>query len=165
MSRRGLACALGVVLLGLLPGCFGDDPKKGDSASRSTSTAPGPGAKPGEPKEAAIIRAWSQAVSAGQFDKAASYFARNAVVVQAGPIKLTDHSAAVAFNKSLPCKSVVTDVKDEGKTVLAAFRLVKGNGSATSCDGPARVRFTFSGTKFKVWRQLSEPAAPSGDTA
>lgn len=161
-----MVCALALAPAIVLPGCFGNDSKDpGGTAARSTTTAPGPGAKAGEPREAATIRAWSQAVSAGQFEKAASYFAANAIVVQAGPIKLTDRSAAIAFNESLPCKSVVTDVKDEGKTILAAFRLVKGKGPASSCDGPARVRFTFSGNKFKVWRQLPAPAAPSGDTA
>jgi len=159
-------CGLAVLAVAALPGCsLGGDSSSSKDSSPSASTAPGPGAKPGEPKEAAIIRGWSQAVSAGRYDKAAAYFARNAIVVQAGPIKLTDRSAAVAFNKSLPCKSVVTDVRDEGKTIVAAFRLIKGRGPATSCDGPARVRFTFTGRKFKVWRQLPVPAAPSGDTA
>lgn len=164
--RSRPACALVLVALGTLAGCSsGGSDKSSDSVSRSTTAAPGPGAKPGEPKEAGIIRAWSHAVSTGDFGKAASFFAPNAVVVQGGPLKLTDRSAAIAFNKSLPCKSVVTDVTDEGKTIVAAFRLIKGTGSAASCNGPARVRFTFSGTKFKVWHQLPEPAAPSGNTA
>lgn len=162
---RLAGCALAVLMAIALGGCSlgGDD--SNEASETPTTTTPGPGAKPGEPKEATIIRAWSQAVSASDYGKAASYFARGAIVVQAGPVKLPDRSAAIVFNKSLPCKSVVTEVKDEGKTIIAAFRLIRGKGPATSCDGPARVRFTFTGNKFKEWRQLAEPAAPSGDTA
>ena len=52
---------------------------------------------------------------------------------QAEELRLADRDAAVAFNRSLPCKADVTDVEDEGDTVLAAFRLRDGPGGP--CDG------------------------------
>ncbi|MGI8749927.1 MAG: hypothetical protein ACR2J6_05150 [Thermoleophilaceae bacterium] len=78
-------------------------------------------------------------------------------------MRLPDRRAAVAFNESLPCRAEVTDVKTEGETVVAAFRLRPGKGPKSSCDGAARVGFRFSKGKFIEWRQLAEPdAAPDG---
>ena len=77
-------------------------------------------------------------------------------------MRLGDRDAAIAFNRSLPCKADVTDVEDEGDTVLAAFRLRDGPGGP--CDGAARVRFRFRDGKFSEWRQLAEPAQPEGPT-
>ena len=57
----------------------------------------------------------------------------------------------------------MTDVEDEGGTVLAAFRLRDGPGGP--CEGSARVRFTFRGDKFSEWRQLVEQPQPQGPVA
>lgn len=117
----------------------------------------------GGASEAGKIRAWSAALNDGDFEKAASYFAEGAVVEQVEEMRLDDRQAAVAFNKSLPCKADVTDVKDEGDTYLVAFRLRDGRGGP--CGGAARVRFRFEDGKFAEWRQLSAPAPPKGDIA
>jgi len=118
----------------------------------------------GEPEEAETIRAWSAALNDEDYEKAASYFAEDAIVEQAREVRLPDQDAAVAFNRSLPCKAEVTDVKDEGDTVLAAFRL--RGGPAGGCDGgTARVRFRFEDDKFSEWRQLTEPPPAEGDIA
>jgi len=118
----------------------------------------------GEPEEAEAIRAWSAALNEEDYEKAASYFAEDAIVEQAGEARLPDRDAAIAFNRSLPCKAEVTDVKDEGDTVLAAFRL--RGGPAGGCDGgTARVRFRFEDDKFSEWRQLTEPPPAEGDIA
>lgn len=167
-----LIAATALVALGLTAGgCSlgGDD--EGDKAAggggAATATGPempGGKVKPGEPPEAAAIRGWSDALNARKFDRAASYFARDAIVEQGQPIRLSDRSAAVAFNKSLPCRATVTDVKDEGRTVVAAFRLRPGRGPKRTCDSSARVRFKFSGNKFTEWRQLVEPDAAPGQS-
>ncbi len=114
--------------------------------------------------EAEAIRAWSSALNSEDYEKAASYFAENAIVEQAGELRLRGRDAAIAFNRSLPCKADVTDVEDEGDTVLAAFRL--RGGPAGGCDGgTARVRFRFEKGKFTEWRQLAEPPPAEGDIA
>ncbi len=149
---------LALVAALVLGGCsLGDEGAPGsDRPDR-----PGAGAeRQREPDGSAVIRAWSGAVNDGDFDRAASYFAAGAIVEQTREIRLADRNAAVAFNSSLPCKADVTDVKDEGDTVLAAFRLRDGPGGP--CEGSARVRFTFRGGKFSEWRQLAEPARPTG---
>jgi len=168
--RRWLA-AVGVGLAFGLGGCGlggGSDDKP--RADEPTATATGPEAaparpRPGEPPEAAQIRGWSRELNAGRFEQAASFFARNAVVEQGDRVRLPDRRAAVAFNKSLPCRAEVTDVKTEGRTVVAAFRLRPGQGPKSSCDdAAARVRFRFSKGKFIEWRQLAEPDADPGES-
>jgi hypothetical protein len=170
MRRAALACAL-LLALGAGGCSLGGDGEKGASseAKRGAATATGPEMppgriKPGEPPEAAAIRGWSDAVNARRFDRAASFFARDAIVDQGRAIRLPDRSAAAAFSKSLPCKSTVTDVKDEGRTIIAAFELRPGTGPKRACDSSARVRFRFSGNKFTEWRQLVEPETAPGQS-
>jgi hypothetical protein len=151
-------------------GCsLGGDDEPSDQADSSTgaATATGPEmprgqVKPGEPPEAAAIRGWSNALNAERYNRAASFFARDAIVDQGQPIRLPDRSAAVAFNRSLPCHAVVTDVKEEGRSIVAAFELRPGTGPKGACDSNARVRFRFSGNKFTEWRQLVEPEQAPG---
>jgi hypothetical protein len=164
---RAAAGALVLTLAVGLTGCsLGGGGSDGGQAAAPTATATGPEAapakpRPGEPPEAAQIRGWSRELNAGHFEQAASFFARNAVVEQVQKIRLPNRTAAVAFNKSLPCRADVTDVKTDGATVVAAFRLRPGKGPKSACDSAARVRFRFSRGKFTEWRQLMEPAAPS----
>jgi len=172
MRRLAAACALALAVGA--GGCSlgGDDEDGGGKAGADkggAATATGPEmpkgqVKPGEPPEAAAIRGWSQAVNAREFDRAASFFARDAIVDQGQPIRLPDRSAAAAFSKSLPCKSTVTDVKDEGRTIVAAFELRPGTGPKRACDSAARVRFKFSGNKFTEFRQLVEPQSAPGQS-
>jgi hypothetical protein len=114
-----------------------------------------------EPGEEQAIRAWSKAVNAERYRLAASFFAKDAIVEQGREFVLRDRDAAVFFNSSLPCKADVTDVDDEGETLLAAFRLRRGPGGG--CSGSARVRFRFKGGKFSEWRQLPERDTPPGE--
>ena len=151
--------ALAGVLVALaltLAGCsLGDDDEP---------LVPGGGQGEARSSEAEAIRAWSTALNRGDYDKAASYFAEDAIVEQTEEVRLPDRKAAVAFNRSLPCQADVTDVEDEGDTVLAAFRLRGGSGGG--CDGgTARVRFRFEDGKFAEWRQLSESPPADGDIA
>jgi hypothetical protein len=95
---------------------------------------------------------------------AASFFAPGAIVEQQRELRLSDQKAAIAFNRSLPCRARVTDVEDDGATVLAAFNLRDGPGG--SCDGGrARVRFRFKAGKFTEWRQLPQSDGPHGQAA
>jgi len=131
------------------------------------TAAPPAAARPraGEPEQAEQIRAWSIANNAGRFDRAAAYFAPNAIVEQVTESRLPNREAAIAFNKSLPCRAEVTDVKEEGDSFVAAFELSSGRGGGQSCGGNARVRFRFREGRFSEWRQLAEPAAPQGEIA
>ena len=170
--RRAAFAAAAVVALAATGCSIGGDDEDGKDAGadRGAATATGPEmpkgkVKPGEPPEAAAIRGWSDALNAGRFTRAASFFARDAIVDQGQSIRLPDRSAAVAFNKSLPCRATVTEVEDEGRTIVAAFDLRPGaSGSRRVCDSDARVRFKFSGNKFTEWRQLAVPQGEPGQS-
>ena len=169
MTRLGPCLAAAVLSLAAAAAAWAGTTAMATASAPGAATATGPEmhggkVKPGEPPEAAAIRGWSDALNARRFDRAASFFARNAIVQQGQAVRLPDRSAAVAFNKSLPCRATVTDVKDEGGTVVAAFRLRPGSGPRRACDSNARVRFKFSGNKFTEWRQLVDPRAAPGQS-
>jgi ketosteroid isomerase-like protein len=120
------------------------------------------GGTDGTPDEQQVVRDWIEALNAEDHERAASFFADDAIVEQSREFKLEDRADAIAFNRSLPCDASVTDVDDEGDTLLVAFRL--RGGSEGGCDGgSARVRFRFRDGKFSEWRQLPEPATPPGE--
>ncbi len=150
---------LALLCVTLLAGCsLGDGGDEGDAPPAAAPRA-------GEPEQARQIRAWSIANNRGQFARAASYFAPGAIVEQLEEMRLPDRAAAIAFNRSLPCRAEVTDVDADGDSFVAAFRLRPGRGGARGCDGSARVRFRFRDGKFSEWRQLAAPAAPEGEIA
>jgi hypothetical protein len=135
--------ALGASVFVLLAGCGDDDG--------------------GTPSDERLIRGWVTAVSGSDYERAAAYFARGAVVEQVEEIRLPDRDAAEAFNRSLPCRANLTDVKDEGPTTLATFRLRAGPGGP--CQGEVQVRFTIRDGKFTEWRQLpQDDQAPEGES-
>ncbi|MEJ7751059.1 MAG: nuclear transport factor 2 family protein [Thermoleophilaceae bacterium] len=138
----------------------GDGPKTGGEEAEKAQTERDTPTPTTEPEK---IRAWSKALNSGDFEEAASFFAEDAVVQQLEEERLDGRESAEAFNRSLPCKADVTDVKDEGETVLVAFRLRDGPGGP--CEGAARVRFRFEDGKFAEWRQISAPDAPEGEIA
>ena len=118
------------------------------------------------PSDAQVIRSWSSALNRGDYGRAASYFAPGAIVEQAQVFRLPGRRAALAFNRSLPCRADITDIEDEGGTTLASFRLREGpGGPGASCDGSARVRFRLREGRFREWRQLPESSPPRGQTA
>ena len=142
------ACALSLLALA---GCAGESDER-----------PAPKRTPNE----GVIRGWNAALNASRYDEAADFFARGAVVDQGTPISLPNHRAAVAFNRSLPCRSTVTEVREEGRTTVAAFKLRVGpGGTRRGCDETVRVRFTIRKGKFAVFEQLPEPDAPRGEPA
>ena len=113
--------------------------------------------------EERVIRGWLLALERRDYDGAAYYFARGAIIDQGEPYRLKDQSAARAFNASLPCRADLAGARDEGGTVLASFRLRRGPGGR--CSGTVRVRFTIRRGKFLEWRQLPERPPSAGDPA
>ena len=114
------------------------------------------------PDEEQAVRDWITALNDERYERAASFFANGAIVEQAREFKLENRADAIAFNRSLPCDASVTDVDDEGDTLLVAFRL-RGPQAGGCEGGSARVRFRFKGGKFSEWRQLAEPEPAPGE--
>jgi hypothetical protein len=137
--------ALALLIAGLVAGCGGS----GEHRVRP-------------PSDRVVIAAWLDALNAHRYARAASFFARGAIVDQGRPVRLPDRAAAIAFNRSLPCRGKLTTVEDEGATSLATFTLVAGSGGpGANCEGSARVRFKIERGRFKRWRQLLGPVVPA----
>ena len=111
--------------------------------------------------EERVVREWITALNKGDYQEAARYFAKGAIVDQGRPIKLPNAAAARFFNASLPCRAELVGVEDEpGPRALASFTLSEGPGGP--CEGRARVRVTVKDGVFTEWRQLPEGPGPSG---
>ena len=154
------ALALTLVLLAV-SGCGGEDePRLGEG--RDAAPAPPAAAQSADER---VIREWNTAVNLGEYERAADLFERGAVVEQVEEIELARRADAIAFNRSLPCRSDVTDIKEESSSTLAAFSLREGRTGGCEEGGNARVRFVIRDGLIREWRQLSSPAAPPGETA
>lgn len=103
------------------------------------------------------VEGWSAAVNGGDFERAADFFAPGAVVEQTNERLLTSRLSAVEFNRRLPCRAQVEDVRDAGAQTLADFRLLPGRSGGCAGGGRARVRLVMRGGQFLEWRQVVAP--------
>ena len=134
-----------------LAGCDSGEEDSGSQPPRS----------PAELAATRLIGDWLGALNAGEYERAAGFFARGAIVDQGRPIRLPDRAAARFFNATLPCRADLSGVRDEaGPRALATFRLRTGPGGP--CEGSVQVRFTIRAGKFTKWRQLEGEPAPNG---
>jgi hypothetical protein len=148
-----------LVLAALIAGCGG--------GSVDVDSSPAP-PKPVVEKTSgdAVIRGWTEAMYNGDYDKAARYFARDAVVQQVETIVLRTHEDAVSFGRSLPCRAKVTSIKPEKNGVLlASFDLFPGVAGTCPDGGSARVRFFIREGKIETWHQLPEQPSPPGQAS
>ena len=148
-----------IVALAALAGC---DSSSSDSAAERPRTTPRQ-RPPALTYEERVIRGWLLALDRQDYDGAAYYFAPGAIIDQGDPYRLRDASQARTFNASLPCRADLIDVEDEGRKVLATFRLRRGPGGP--CSGEVQVRYTIREGKFTEWRQLPQRDPPPGDPA
>jgi hypothetical protein len=156
--RQVIATALAVTAAALA-GCGG-----GTVDSKST---PAPPPKPDDTTAgAAVIRGWTEAMYKGDYDRAARYFASDALVQQVETIVLRTHEDAVAFGRSLPCRAKVTSIKQEKNGVLlATFDLFPGVSGTCPDGGNARVRFFIRRGKIETFHQLPDRPTPPGQSS
>jgi hypothetical protein len=147
-----------VALAAVIAGC-------GSSDKAAPSPSPPPPHKALLPGES-VVRGWTMALYNGQYERAANYFARGAIVQQSQTVILNTHIKALAFNLSLPCRAKVTGVAQEPHGILlASFKLFPGRGGQCAQGGTARVRFFIRRGKIESWRQLPQaPSAPGTST-
>jgi hypothetical protein len=153
--------ALVAVLVGLaIGGCGGSDDSKTGAGNPPPKPAPSPAAA-----DAAVIRGWTRATYAGNYERAGSYFAPGAIVQQAETFVLGTHQDAVSFSRSLPCRAKVTGIERESRGVLlASFDLFPGRDGRCPKGGSARVRFGIHHGLIEAWHQLPEAPAPEGQS-
>jgi hypothetical protein len=110
------------------------------------------------PRNAAVVQDWIRSLNAGEYERAARYFAPNAVIEQHTRRVLRTHRDAVNFLRDLPCAASLTGLVDEGRTELATFSL---SGPSGTCGERARVRFTIERGRFTKWHQLPQAGGPT----
>jgi hypothetical protein len=113
-----------------------------------------------------VVRAWSNAINAGDNEKAASLFAPGAVVVQGTEITLATHDDAVQWNAGLPCAGHIESVDVDGEEATAIF--VLGGRPGHFCTGPgqkAAAVFTVHDGKIVLWHEIPVPGTANAPPA
>ena len=141
-----------IVLLALLAALAGCDSDSGSDAAERPVTSKQEGV---QSRSGVLIRDWLQALERSDYGRAAMFFAPGALVDQGEPYRLRTRAAARVFNATLPCRADLVKVKDEGRKVLASFRLRAGPGGP--CQGVVKVRFSFEDGRFTEFVQLPGP--------
>jgi hypothetical protein len=120
-----------------------------------------------QPREARVIRGWSDTLRGGDVIGAARYFAVPSLVqVQPGQAvyHITRRAQAVAFQAVLPCGARLLRAERDGRYVNALFRLTMRPGA--TCDAPgktARTDFVIRRGKIVEWRRApDEPGDSTG---
>jgi len=152
------------ILLGALPACgSGEDSARTDTGRSGAAPRSAPGGGKAEPTAERVIRGWSDALRAGDVNRAAGYFAVPSVVQNGTPpIRLNSRREVRAFNLSLPCGAALVRTEAAGPYVAATFRLTDrpGGQCGDGKGGVARTAFAIRNEKIVAWRRLPDESAP-----
>jgi hypothetical protein len=164
-SRLSALVALAVPLA--FAGCGGGSHAHTQSHPTRARTAPGPGRQPSvlepaDPRRVAIVRAWVDALRAGNLAKASSYFAVPSIVQNAGPAyQLRSRLAVRLFNASLPCGGRVVRAVRAGRYTIVTFELTERRKSVQGCGSGvgelAATAFAFRHERISEWLRVTIP--------
>jgi hypothetical protein len=104
-----------------------------------------------------VIRDWARALTAGDLDKAASYFALPAIVQNGTPpVRITTWTQAREFNQLLPCGAQLVMDARHGAYIYATFRLTNrvGGDCGAGTGAIAATAFLIRDGKIAEWRRL-----------
>jgi hypothetical protein len=116
----------------------------------------------GSSSDASVIRDWANALTAGNLDKAASYFAVPAIIANGTPpVRITSRAQAREFNQLLPCGARLTATARHGVYTYASFRLTDrvGGDCGAGTGTLAATAFLIRGGKIVQWRRLPDPGS------
>jgi hypothetical protein len=108
----------------------------------------------------AVIEGWVEALSAGDVEGAADYFALPSVAENGTPpLTLRSRADAITFNRSLPCGARLVRAQPLGRFIAATFRLTDrpGGDCGPGTGRLARTAFVVRGGKIVQWRRLPSP--------
>ena len=110
-----------------------------------------------DPAHAHVIDEWAMALTRGDIDAAAAFFAIPSVA-ENGPLlyEIEDLGDAALFNASLPCGAELVEATAEGEFTIATFRLTERPGPGSCGDGAgatARTAFAIEDGKITEWRR------------
>lgn len=168
-KRRSIPAAAAVLaaLVSLIAGCGGAD-ERPPSAPDGGATA---GADPGD---LAVIEGWSRALSAGDIEAAAGYFAVPGSAENGGlRIEVRSREDAVTFNESLPCGAELIAAVSDGDATTATFELSDrpGGDCGAGAGGEAATSFRIENGEIVAWQRVAVPGGggeapvPGGEPA
>jgi hypothetical protein len=114
----------------------------------------------GSASNAEVIRGWARALTAGDLDKAASYFAVPAVIENGSPpVRITSRKQAREFNRLLPCGARLVATTRHGAYTYATFRLTDrvGGDCGPGAGLLAATAFLIRDGKIVQWQRLPDP--------
>ena len=121
----------------------------------STTTIPGDA----DPAAAALIDDWAHALSRGDVDGAAEFFAIPSVAQNGPTVRIDSPADAKLFNASLPCGASLEEATVDGEYTVATFRLTERPGEGicdAAADATAQTAFRIEDGKFVEWRRVLE---------
>lgn len=154
-DRSPLALALPVTLCAM---CFalaacGDS---GTSTDPDTGE-PAPKIDNADPDAVAVIDNWAKALTDGDVEAAAGYFAIPSTA-ENGPqlIKIGNAERARFFNESLPCGAILIEAVTAGEFTTATFKLTDrpGGDCGQGAGGLAKTSFVIKDGKITDWRRV-----------
>lgn len=160
MISRISALALAALALTVPPAGCGSD--SGGSSSGSADTGAATTTVPGgaDAADVKVIDGWATALSAGDIEMAASYWALPSTASNGTPpLELTTKPEVIAFNEALPCGAdLVKATTDKGLTT-ATFDLTDrpGGGCGPGAGGQASTVFKIENGKIADWRRAPDP--------
>jgi hypothetical protein len=109
-----------------------------------------------------VIRDWAKALTAGNLDKAASYFALPAIIANGTPpVRITRRAQAREFNQLLPCGAQLVATARHGPYTFATFRLTNrlGGDCGLGVGATAATAFLIRNGKIVEWLRLPNPGS------
>jgi len=106
-----------------------------------------------------VIEGWSEALTEGDIEVAAEYFAVPSVAENGLLIEIESIEDARLFNESLPCGAVLEGTESQGEFITATFRLQERPGVPT-CPGDgntAQTTFVIEDGLIAEWRRVAVP--------
>jgi len=183
--RRTIVAVLVALVAAAASGCGGDEKPRGvdpavaaqeqrDTAAPVDDLAlpdgvPQEETGPADRRQTRVIRAWLRALSRGDVERAARFFALPSKFQNGTPVLTIDSRVErLAINRSFPCGARAVHTGGAGSFTIVVFRLLERPGGAC---GPgtgekARGAIRVTNGKIREWYRLPDgpqaPPAPAG---
>jgi hypothetical protein len=186
-SARSAVSVLAVAAALTAVGCGGGGAPRRSAAAASRSTlppsdlalparVPDRATGPADRGSARVVRAWLRALTRGDVERAAAYFALPSLFQNGTSVLRIDSAGErLAVNLSLPCGGRLLDLRGARGFTIATIRLVRRPGAdcGRGAGGRARTAIRVAGGRIREWYRLPDrpggpqqaPPAPSGPVA